>query len=43
MIFALKDELLLSMQFAGRNVTMPYAEMGASFQQQPFWSIVVGL
>ena len=35
------DELIIS-AFAGSNVTMLYTEIGASFQQQPFWSIVVG-
>ena len=33
---------LLSLQSAESNVTMSYAEIGASFQQCPFWSIVVG-
>ena len=27
---------------AGSNVTMPYAEIGAILQQEPFWSIDVG-
>ena len=27
--------------FEGSNVTMPYAEIGGSFQQYLFWSIVV--
>ena len=26
----LKEDVLLSLQFAGSNVTMPYAEIGAS-------------
>ena len=33
---------LLSVQSAGSTITMPYAEIGASLQQYPFWSIVVG-
>ena len=32
----------LSLQSEGSNITIPYTEIGADFQQKPFGSIVVG-